>query len=130
MHAQPRPERESRVVPSEAIAPPRPTPAVPAVPATAFHAVSEHDAAQGDEAAAHKPVRRRRQGEAAPQASLPLQMVETQPGVAAAPVAEAEEDSPRRPRRRRRSHGAAPAEPLQMVETQPGAETRGDSPAA
>lgn len=118
-------------MPSEAIAEAKPVPAVPVVPAEAFHAVSEHDQVQGEEAAAHRPVRRRRQGtEAEPQASAPLQMVETQPGVAMAAPVESEEDSPRLPRRRRRSQASAPSEPLQMVETQPGAEPRGDSPAA
>jgi len=117
-------------MPSEAIAVPKPAPAVPVAPAAAFHAVSEHDQVQADDTSAHKPVRRRRQeAEAAPQASLPLQMVETQPGAEVAPAVEPEDDAPRRPRRRRRSTGAAQSEPLQMVETQPGSESR-DSPAA
>ena len=97
---------------------------MPAAPPSAFHAVSEHDAAVEQEPS-HRPVRRKRQAEAgAPAEAAPLQMVETQAAAPSAP--EAEDDTPRRTKPRRRRGGGAQEEPLQMVETQPSTESRPD----
>ena len=92
-------------------------PAIPAIapaPPAAFHAVSEHDTV-ADEAASHKPVRRRRHEPEQPVAEAPLQLVETQ--APAAPI-EIEDELPRRTRPRRRRGGTVQDEPLQLVETQ------------
>jgi hypothetical protein len=64
-------------------------------------------------------VRRRREPAAAEPAAEPLVLVQTQPGVAIAPVV-AEDELPRRTKPRRRRSQAVESEPLMLVETQPG----------
>jgi len=90
-------------------------PAMPVAAPVAFHEVSEHEGGEG-----HRPVRRRRHGEAGEAATAaPLQLVETQAEVA--PPA-TEEDLPRRTKPRRRRSAPSESGPLQLVETQPGAQ--------
>ena len=96
---------------------PAPAPVAQAAPVV-FHAVSEHDTAVEE---AHRPVRRRRHGQADGEAApVPLQIVETQ-AEAPAPVA-VDNELPRRTRPRKRRGGEVASEPLKLVETQPGAE--------
>jgi hypothetical protein len=118
------PSEPTRAQPAQTQAPtppaPEPAPAAPMAPAVVFHAVSEHDAVIEE---GHRPVRRRRPGQAAePQAEISLQMVETQAEASVAPLAQEDEEPPRRSRPRRRRGVQASSEPLMMVETQPGAE--------
>jgi hypothetical protein len=81
-----------------------------------FHALSQHD-----DAPPPKPVRRRRESAHAEQAPAaePLVLVQTQPGVAIAPVV-VDDELPRRTKPRRRRSEPVAAEPLLLVETQPG----------
>ena len=103
------------------VATPAPAPAAHAAPVV-FHAVSEHESVVEE---AHRPVRRRRHGQADGEtAPAPLQLVETQ-AEALVPAA-AEDELPRRTRPRRRRGEAVANEPLMLVETQPG--TEGISP--
>ena len=94
-----------------------PKPFVPPAPPAAFHAVSEHDAAAAEEEA-HRPVRRRKQADAAP-IEAPLQLVETQ---AESPPLAADDELPRRTKPRRRRGGPVEEAPLMLVETQGGTE--------
>ena len=80
--------------------------------------MSEHDAVSEE---AHRPVRRRRQGQTDAQAQAELQLVETQADAPAGNVPQ-EDDLPRRTKPRRRRGGTSADEPLKLVETQPGAE--------
>jgi hypothetical protein len=101
---------------------PMPQPVPLAAPVMAsFHELSQHD-----DAPSPKPVRRRREAAHAEpaQAAEPLVLVQTQPGVAIAPVA-VEDELPRRTKPRRRRTVTVLAEPLMLVETQPGDATDG-----
>jgi hypothetical protein len=111
-----REEAEPRAEASEPA--PRVHAPVVAGPLVEFHAVSEHDAVAEE---AHRPVRRRRQGQSDAQAQSELQMVETQADVAVS-AAPQEDELPRRTKPRRRREGAVADEPLKLVETQPGSE--------
>jgi ribonuclease E len=91
----------------------RPVPLAPPVMAS-FHELSQHE-----DASPSRPVRRRRETAAAEPAAEPLVLVQTQPGVAIAPVV-AEDELPRRTKPRRRRSQAVESEPLMLVETQPG----------
>ena len=123
--APPEPARTPAVEP-RADTPVAIKPAAPAAQAApvVFHAVSEHEAVVEE---AHRPVRRRKHGQADDAAAqAPLQLVETQ-AEAPAPVA-TDDEPPRRTRPRRRRGEATPSEPLMLVETQPGGEgTRPDN---
>jgi hypothetical protein len=81
-----------------------------------FHELSQHE-----DAPAPRPVRRRRETAHAGQAPAaePLVLVQTQPGVAIAPVV-VEDELPRRSKPRRRQSQPTESEPLMLVETQPG----------
>jgi hypothetical protein len=106
--------------------PPAPPPFVSPAPPAAFHAVSQHDEVTED---AHKPVRHRRQPDAAAKAeALALKLVETQ-----APVVplQMEDELPRRTKPRRRRGSETSAEPLVLVETDKSVEPgRGEVPPA
>ncbi len=111
------------VEPAPREAAPAPKPFIPAAAPVAFHAVSEHDMLASEES--HRPARRRKHadGEAAAEASAPLQLVETQ---AETPPLGVDDDTPRRSKPRRRRSAPMDDAPLKLVETQ--AKEQSDAP--